>query len=440
MSISQVAEYPVTASTSDTNTFLRVAIVSGFPPDPYGEAHYAGQVFSAMARYFPEHEYRVFCFSREGAQQREDFPENLQLSRHLSPPENLGRHFTWLTTLIEIVRFQPSVVHLQGAHTKMWGGVFGEPMCLLYGALRLLGIPVVHSLHATMVPADLDETLTRRRLPTPAKKLFLGIYRAHLHLLTQLSSRMNVVCAGDGSVVRSRFAAAWGLDPQTLHLEPHACELRHATSSESSSAKAALGLEGRRLAIMAGFIRPDKNVHLFLQTADRVLGAIPDLHYVIAGEPRGANGDSYVESLGELIQSLQYRDRVHLRPGYLSDDMLEHYFKAADAVVIPYDRAPGPSGPIHHALGHAKPVIAAAVGHNVGLADTISLFPRGDADALADSLLQLFSNSTAWLRKSEEARRYAELHSWRALAARYLRDYETLDCRRYSRRITATAK
>jgi glycosyltransferase involved in cell wall biosynthesis len=435
MSISQAAGYPaVPASASKTMSFLRVAIVSGFPPDPYGEAHYAGQVFSAMARYFPEHEYRVFSFARQGEQQPESFPNNLQLCRRLSAPDTFGRHFTWLIALIEILRFRPSVVHLQGAHTKMWGGLFGEHMCLLYVALRLLGIPVVHSLHATMVPADLEETLNRRQLPSWGKKAFLAIYRAHLHLLTKLSSHINVVCAGDGRQLRDRFAAAWGLNSQSLDLEPHACEFRPSAPSQHADAKAAIGLGNQRLAIMAGFLRPDKNAHLFLETADRVLDAIPDLHYVIAGEPRGPAAECYAQSLRQIIASLRHSERVHLRTGYLSDDVLEQYFRAADVIVIPYDRAPGPSGPIHHALGHAKPVIAAAVGHNLGLAKTISLFPRGDADALANSLIQLFSDPQTGLLKSAQAGQYAETNTWRALAARYLRKYEELNCKRYSRR------
>jgi glycosyltransferase involved in cell wall biosynthesis len=224
----------------------------------------------------------------------------------------------------------------------------------------------------------------------------------------------------------SEFAAAWNLDADSLAMEVHACEYHPTPSAECERAKVELGFPGQRIALMLGFLRPDKNAHLLLRSADSVLSRIPDLHYVIAGEPRGPYGQSYAQSLYEQLAGVKHPHRIRLHPFYLSDTALDQYFTAADAVIVPYDKAPGASGPIHHALGRGKAVIAAAVGQNLGLSGTISLFPRGDHAALADSLLAMFLNEEMLVRAKARATRYAEAHTWELLAESYVRQYEEL--------------
>jgi glycosyltransferase involved in cell wall biosynthesis len=408
------------------NRHLRVAVVAGFPPDPQGEADYSGKVFTAMAREFSEDVELMLLAHRQGARRVENILPNLTVKRITRPESRLVRHFGFATLWREIVAFHPDVVHMEGIHTGLYGGLFGEPMTLLFLFLRLLGKPSLLTIHSTWMPADLDELCREKQLGPLGSKCFRWYFQTNLKTLVQLADSSSIATAGALEAVLAEYARAYGLDKTRLRIESHPCTYMPVSNEEQQACKAACGLSGRRVILASGFVRPDKGYDLLLQCAPDLLERFRDVVIIIAGQPQRSSDREYAEKLLDLRSRVPASDRLVLKFEYLSDDLFNQFFNAADVVVVPYLRSIAPSGPIHHALGRGKAVVASKAGHNAGLESVCKLFETGSATALGEALSGLLEDERELDKYKQLAREYAARHTWEGLAREYVSQYRAL--------------
>ncbi len=132
-----------------------------------------------------------------------------------------------------------------------------------------------------------------------------------------------------------------------------------AAQPTQSEARASLGLShDKRLLLFFGLIRPYKGLNTLIEAFNRL-----DDRYelVIAGEP-------YMDLKPlKAAASIDASKRIHWHSSFIPDHLVSAYFKACDAVVLPYHTATQ-SGVTAHALHFRKPVIASKVG---GLSEAI---------------------------------------------------------------------
>ena len=185
-----------------------------------------------------------------------------------------------------------------------------------------------------------------------------------------------------------------------------------------TAAREKLELEpGRFWFLFFGRIDPHKGLDLALKALARIEG--PGL--IIAGDPSGGSLEEYMS----LVRELGIENRVRVFPGHIPVEEVQVYFRAADAVVLPY-RESSTSGIIHLAMGFEMPVVATSVG---GLADVVEdgvtglTVPPGDEEALAAALKQLAGNRETQRRLSEGWSAVKERYSWEAIARQTLAVY-----------------
>ena len=402
---------------------LKIAAVAGFPPDPYGEAHYSGQAYSALARQRLDIEVLVCAHRRAKVPTTERPLPNLLIKRVTNPRNRFLATLSLVELFVTLVRFWPALVHFQGVHTPRYGGVFGEPVVLLIGALRLLGIKVVYSAHSIWLRAELEELWARHRLPAPLSKALSWLYGVHLRTVSRWSSAIHFVVAGPDSPLVDQYEREYFLPRKRLKREIHPCTGDPTPPEAHCLAKQALGLSGRTVIASVGFIRPDKAYHLLLDCAAEMREGWNRLAIVIAGMPDGEAGIAYARDLQARLRSLPDEPPVILRSEYLQDEELSTLMDASDIVVVPYIQASGPSGPIHHALGRGKAVIATHVGHNIGLSSVCKLIPPMDARALLLALRDMLSTPEALETYRTRSIHYASLNTWDKLAASYFQEY-----------------
>jgi glycosyltransferase involved in cell wall biosynthesis len=166
-----------------------------------------------------------------------------------------------------------------------------------------------------------------------------------------------------------------------------------------------------------------KGFQVLMQALPALLGALPELHVVLAG------GGDLLE--GFRRTAAPWADRVHF-PGSVLRDTLPDLYRAADVFVLPavHDgkgNVDGLPNVILEAMASALPVVSTPVsGVPLAVVDgaTGRLVAEGDAVALRGALLDLLSNpgkARAW---GEAGRRRAltEL-TWDAVAGRYREGY-----------------
>ncbi len=195
-------------------------------------------------------------------------------------------------------------------------------------------------------------------------------------------------------------------------------------------AKRRLGIdEGFRTILFFGNIAPYKGLEYLIKAFQQLRDRAEKYHLVIAGQPKASK--EYWAEIEWMIRADVERGRILLRAGYIPDDEIEVYFKAADVLALPY-RYIYQSGVLF--LGHSfgLPALVADVGSlkdDIMEGKTGFVFQSEDPEDLARVIERyfasdLFANLSC---RRQEIRDYAtERHSWGAVAQTTVNIYAIL--------------
>ena len=201
---------------------------------------------------------------------------------------------------------------------------------------------------------------------------------------------------------------------------------------EGDSHRRSLGLEGKHVVLGVGRFVPIKNMPLLIEAFAKTAAADPLAHLILIGEgPEHAN-----------LQALVDRNGIGSRMtfvGYVAQDDLAPYYRAADLFVLSSDFDNSPNV-VLEAMACGVPVVATDVGgvKEYVQSDGGELVPRRNAEALASAVRR-------WLQDPQRRtaagafnrRRVVEEFSWRASAQRLLQIYETVIAARKRMKVPA---
>ncbi len=268
---------------------------------------------------------------------------------------------TWLRTVRKIVQYVPDVLILQ------WWTTFWAPIWVSIGGLyRLFSRRPLLMLAHCVLPHNAN-----RVDPWLARLGLCCGERFITHSEEEKRRLLGLFPRADVTVMSMPLFDLWEGE---------------ATSHESARERLNLPLDVPVI-LFFGMIRPYKGLDDLLVALPKVLARLPRLKLVIAGEFWGEK-EGYLQQ----VEDLGVRDSVVLDNRYIPDEEVNYYFKAADAVVLPYRRVTG-SAVARLAFGQGCPVIASSVGdleeiirdgHN-GL-----LVPAENPSALAGAIEHFF--------------------------------------------------
>jgi glycosyltransferase involved in cell wall biosynthesis len=405
---------------------MRLAIVSAYPPNPQGEADYVERLIRALAKRDAGLDILVLAQKQAGAEVDSQPLPNVHVLRVVDSQRFLHKHLSFFQILRALRNFKPDVVHFSPGMKQDYGGIMGEPLLLCMLGTRLLGKPSLLSLHNSLLRDDIATLCREKGLGAVTAWIFRNYYTALLKLQSRLVSLISFVSAGDNPSIFEELMRLCGCSRQKATFESHPCESRPTDDARMSAAKQALGIGGCRVVLTTGFVRRDKGLHILLQSASRLLPDFDDVVVAVAGQPQRPQYHSYANELKTLAGSIPERARILLEFRYLTGREFDTYLDAADIVVVPYLRAPGPSGPIHHALSKGKAVIASDVGHNRGLHGVCLLVPPAQPAALEAAIRSLLTDPEKLAQIRMQAMGYAKEHSWDRLATTYFAHFRYL--------------
>ena len=248
-------------------------------------------------------------------------------------------------------------------------GTGGDKMFWGRLAAMRVGMPVILSaLHSTGLP---DHVEFPNRLLAPFTDGFIGCAAAHGEYLAR----------HEGCPRRKVFVIPNGVDVERFRpLEP------------SATLAAEIGLKvGPPTAAIVAALRPEKNHELFLASAARVVGRIPDAQFVVIGDgPRRGELEALARSLG-IGRAVRFL-------GTRSD--IPQLLALVDVLVLSSHMEANPVS-ILEGLACGKPVVATRVGsisESVHHGENGLLVEPGNAEALGEALERLFVDSE--LRRS----------------------------------------
>jgi glycosyltransferase involved in cell wall biosynthesis len=300
---------------------------------------------------------------------------------------------------------RPNIVHIHWTEPYISGGrtdVSRLRVMRTLTELRLLrraGIGIVWTAH------DLS------RHDRPMERLELDFNRE----LFRLSRAVIVHC----EAARGALLDALSLPPSDsgkTAVIPHGHYIgAYPDSISSSEARQRLGLtsDGRVVAFV-GWVRPYKGVIELIESFRAV--ADPAARLVIAGTPLP---NDFADELRNLASG---DPRVVLRFGFVPDDEIQVYLRAADVVALPY-REIFTSGSVLLAMSFGRPVIVPRMGCIAEAVDATSsiMYDAGEPAALATALQTAMAADLTAM--GERARTRAATFDWTRIADRTLELY-----------------
>jgi glycosyltransferase involved in cell wall biosynthesis len=132
------------------------------------------------------------------------------------------------------------------------------------------------------------------------------------------------------------------------------------TTLSNAEARASLGLAADDLVLLFfGRIAPYKGLEYLVRAFELVSQRNLRYRLIIAGTPQ--DGEAYWKNIRQYIDRSSFGHKVIQRIQWISDDAAETYFKAADALVLPYTYI-FQSGILFLGYSFGLPVISSDVG------------------------------------------------------------------------------
>ncbi|MGZ6226463.1 MAG: glycosyltransferase family 4 protein [Syntrophales bacterium] len=232
--------------------------------------------------------------------------------------------------------------------------------------VRILGIPVVRTLHVQTFKTDI----------------------IHKYLWRCGIDRVIVVSQG----IADRLVGLGFANRDKISVIPTGIDLnRFGPDVDGSSLRRELDIpESTKVISEIAMIRPDKGQKYFIRAVDRVASAWPDVRFLIVGS---ATRPEFFEELKEEIAALRHRDKV-IMTGFRKD--VEKVIAASDLIVNSSPWEPR-SQVIHQAFAMKTLVVASNKGGNlesISDGETGFLFRSEDVGSLSKMILSVLDNHT----------------------------------------------
>ncbi len=325
-------------------------------------------------------------------------------------PTKLLQLCSYYARLIRYVTFaKPKLLHI------LWNNQFesfDRTLLMLY--YKLSGKKIALTAHNV----NKDK---RDSSDSPVKHLTLKIqYRLVDHIFVHTDE------------LKSELREDFGVRAQAITVIPFGINnAARDTDLTPAEAKRRLSIgDEERTILFFGRIVPYKGLEYLLSAFQELLAKDPTYRLIIAGEPmKGC--EKYCKQIRQTANGTDIRDRIVGKFEFIPDEHTELYFKAADALVLPYKNV-SQSGVMFLAYRFGTPVIAANVGsfrQDIIDGQTGFLHRRGDAADLA-RVIELYFGSDLYKgldQRRQEIKDFMQArHSW-DLVGRLTRDvYEGL--------------
>ena len=401
---------------------FKIVMISPLPPESAGESIYTAALIDKLA---VNENVRIYAITGPDAFELPDLSGRVTTMNIWR-----GRSILYPFTLLKVIsKIRPHIVHVQfGPHGAVYGGIFGEPMIVLLILLRLIGIDTTITLHSTWMTDQVEERISGYRKTSRLSILAKAMFRIFMKLLRLGTKRIQLSTVKNDSLLKQKFIQEYHFSENEVDEIPHPCNPVR-DSIDSAEALHQLGLEGRSVVLIFGYIRRGKGFEVALEALTKVKQNISNVLLLIAGKVQDSDSSAYLLQLKKMSKKLGLDESVRFDSHYIPDDEVPLYFSAASIILVPYTESVGASGPIHNYAGYGTPIIAANVGYHMRetLGGSLTLFKNRDSMDLADKVITLLDDNQLRKELGHKQHEYVANESWELAAKRTMRNYERIN-------------
>lgn len=282
-------------------------------------------------------------------------------------------------------------------------GIFGGP----YGShilalLRELRMPVVTTLHTVLESPDRGQ-------------------RELLQELAALSDRLVVMSRRAVEFLRR----VYDVPPAKVEFIPHG--IPDVPFVDPNFYKDQFGVLGKTVLLTFGLLSPNKGIEHVIDALPAITAVHPQVVYIVLGAThphvKARDGESYRLALERRAKRLGVDEHVMFVNRFVDIQELVEFIGAADAYLTPYlNREQIVSGTLAYTVGAGKAVISTPYWYAEELLaeERGVLVPFADADAIAQSVLELLGRDAERHAMRKRAYLFGRDMIWPKVAAQYL--------------------
>lgn len=378
----------------NTLNLNRIAFIGDYLPRQCGIATFTSDICETMAARFPNSDCIVGALNDrpEGY----DYPSRVSFEIEEKELDSYRRAADFLNiNNVEVV----SIQHEFG----IFGGLAGSH---IIDFMRDLHMPIVTTLHTVLSAPNTHQLTVMKRL-------------------NELSNRF-IVMAERG---RHLLETVYGVDSNKIDLIPHG--VPDVQFIDPSIHKDQFGVEGKTVLLTFGLLSPNKGIEYVIQALPAILAQHPNVVYIVLGAThpnlRAHEGESYRLKLERLAKDLGVSGSVIFYNRFVTFAELTEFIGAADIYITPYLNADQiTSGTLAYAFGAGKAVISTAYAHAQELltSDRGILVPFSDAEAIANGVNRLLSDSELLYTMRKNAWDLGREMIWPVVADRYMKSFQ----------------
>ncbi len=365
---------------------MRIGFVSTYPPIECGIATYTQYLTDALRSKQTD----IYVVSHVGGSGPQVFP-----SFDYEDGDLAEKAFSTM------VRFTPDVVHIQHEF-GLYGKHLGVSVVPLILQFKMLGIPVVSTLHTVYTDMDMPHKTILEAVVTNSDRVIV-------HESYQLDTLRQIM-------------------PESLHdkirVIPHGAR----EVEIIPDAKKKLGLpEDKKVILIIGYIRPSKNFELIIDIFPEILERYPNAVLVMAGKTRGQEYVDYRNQLLERIANCPAHENIIIIRGQLPQHVFDQVLCAADVVVLPY-KIVSQSGILAHCLAFGRPLVASS---SRALVDTLGRAKAGlvcnNKKDFVECIVRVLEDELLAKEFCDNGRQFVKENiSWSIIADRHLDLYRDI--------------
>ncbi len=381
---------------------MKVLHVTTFPPRRCGIGDYAADLTLSLSR-IPDLEIRILTYS-------DGFAPVIHRGNGIEVSRRLQGRFLKRRIIAELRAFEPDLVHMQSASHL-------HPVTVNEGVAEACEVPLVTTVHDAPVSWRVFYTIRGLR----------KIYNKSSSILVHSAGVTRTLSDFHHVGTHKIMEVVHGVDLDKY--SPHA---------PREEALRTYALEGQRIVVFFGFLRPGKGLETLLAAWSKIESSFADVVLVVAGgvpsEVRRydlllRSEADYPEKVRGLATRLGISNRV-VFTGYVHPSLVAGLLASSEVAVLPYDGGLPQSGPLHKALACGCAVVATEV---AGFREVLEagkdglLVPPGEPERLGEAIKVLLDNPDRAQQLAKRAREKAEKQlGWSVAADRTLGIYREL--------------
>jgi len=249
-------------------------------------------------------------------------------------------------------------------------------------------------------------------------------------VLSKLGQKaLAVICMTHRS--KELLSKVYNIRQSKINIVPHGVPVFKEKPKENI--KKAYDISNRPLVTTFGFLGPGKGIELGIKAISHLKDKHPEIIYLVAGEThptlRKRMGESYRDSLVELIQDLELDDNIRFINKYISLEELGEVLYMTDVYLTPYpNKDQAVSGTLAYAVGCGRAIVSTPYEYaKEVLSDGRGLIAsQPDPKELASLIDMLISNPQLRTQLENKTAKLGNTMTWPQVGKQYVDIIESI--------------